>query len=58
MRPGRGHSNCYMLGEKAETVSNYAASQATVSPITVDGVDREPSEQQLEVLSSAIKVHP
>ncbi|KAF2313999.1 hypothetical protein GH714_021405 [Hevea brasiliensis] len=51
----KGHSSNYILGEKAETLSNYAAVRAPVSPFTMDGVDREPSEHQLEVLPSAIR---
>lgn len=56
MEPEKGNSSNYIIGEKAETLSNYAAIRAPVSPLAVDGVDIEPSEPHLEVLPNTIKV--
>ncbi|KDP40353.1 hypothetical protein JCGZ_02351 [Jatropha curcas] len=52
----KGHSSNNITGEKTETVSNYAAIRAPVSPIATDEIDREPSEHQLQVLPSTYKV--
>ncbi|KAJ6421016.1 hypothetical protein OIU84_028401 [Salix udensis] len=42
-----GHSNNYKIVEKTETVVDYAAIRAPVSPLTMDGIDRNHIEHQL-----------
>ncbi|XP_058001173.1 COP1-interacting protein 7 isoform X2 [Hevea brasiliensis] len=50
-----GYSSNYKIVEKAETMSNYAAIRAPVSPLNLDGADIEPGKHRLEVLPSAIE---
>ncbi|KAF9673575.1 hypothetical protein SADUNF_Sadunf10G0038500 [Salix dunnii] len=42
-----GHSNSYKIVEKTETVVDYAAIRAPVSPFTMDGIDRNHTEHRL-----------
>ncbi|KAJ6721736.1 COP1-INTERACTING PROTEIN-LIKE PROTEIN [Salix viminalis] len=42
-----GHSNNYKIVEKTETVVDYAAIRAPVSPLTMDAIDRNHIEHQL-----------
>ncbi|KAF2285514.1 hypothetical protein GH714_005200 [Hevea brasiliensis] len=50
-----GYSSNYKIVEKAETLPNYAAIRAPVSPLNLDGADIEPGKHRLEVLPSAIE---
>ncbi|KAJ6911268.1 hypothetical protein NC652_021791 [Populus alba x Populus x berolinensis] len=55
-----GYSNNYKLGEKTETVVDYAAIRAPVSPLTMDGIGRKHTEHQLPKhpgLHEAASVH-